>query len=94
MARRPGFLLVNQPSCGVDAKAALAIRQALADLAKGGAAVLVISQDLDEVFEIADRIAVIRGGRLGPFLPAATVKRDEIGLQMVASGDARPEIAA
>jgi general nucleoside transport system ATP-binding protein len=86
MARNPGFLLVNQPTWGVDAKAALAIRQALIDLARTGAAVLVISQDLDEVFEIADRVAVIRSGQLGPFLPTETVKREDIGLMMVATG--------
>jgi general nucleoside transport system ATP-binding protein len=88
MARKPSFLLVNQPSWGVDAKAALAIRQALVDLARTGASVLVISQDLDEVFEIADRISVIKDGRLGPFLPARSVKRDDIGLMMVGAEEA------
>jgi general nucleoside transport system ATP-binding protein len=82
MARKPHVLLVNQPSWGVDAKAALAIRQALIDLARSGAAVLVISQDLDEIFEIASKVAVIVGGRLGPFMPIKSVKRDDLGLMM------------
>jgi general nucleoside transport system ATP-binding protein len=82
MARSPRFLLVNQPSWGVDAKAALAIRQALVDLAATGAAVLIISQDLDEVFEIATKVAVIVAGRLGPFMPIGAIQRDEIGLMM------------
>ena len=57
--REPGVLVVSQPTWGVDAGAAAVIRQALIDLAARGAAVLVISQDLDELFEIADRIAVM-----------------------------------
>ncbi len=60
MLREPKVLVVSQPTWGVDAGAAATIRQALIDLARRGAAVLVISQDLDEIFEIADRIAVIR----------------------------------
>ncbi len=58
------MLVVNQPTWGVDAGAAATIRQALIDLARAGSAVLVISQDLDEIFEIADRIAVISRGQL------------------------------
>jgi general nucleoside transport system ATP-binding protein len=60
----PRVLVVNQPTWGVDAAAAAAIRQALMDLAQGGAAVVVISQDLDELLEIADRFAALNGGRL------------------------------
>src|SRR5947209_3824879 len=52
----PGVLVVSQPTWGVDAGAAAVIRQALLDLATAGAAVLVTSQDLDELAEIADRI--------------------------------------
>ena len=62
--REPGVLIVSQPTWGVDAGAAAVIRQALIDLASRGAAVLVISQDLDELAEIADRIAVMFHGRL------------------------------
>ena len=62
--REPGVLVVSQPTWGVDAGAAAVIRQALLDLAGRGAAVLVISQDLDELAEIADRIAVMFHGHL------------------------------
>ena len=62
--RKPGVLVVSQPTWGVDAGAAAVIRQALLDLAASGAAVLVTSQDLDELAEIADRIAVMFHGRL------------------------------
>src|SRR4030081_747016 len=54
--RSPAVLVVNQPTWGVDAGAAAVIRQALLDLAASGAAVLVTSQDLDELTEITDRV--------------------------------------
>jgi simple sugar transport system ATP-binding protein len=75
-------LVVNQPTWGVDAAAAAAIRQALLDLAAGGAAVLVISQDLDELMEISDRFAALNEGRLSPAKPTTGLSVDEIGLMM------------
>src|SRR5206468_11414691 len=68
--REPGVLVVSQPTWGVDAGAAATIRQALVDLAGRGSAVLVISQDLDELIEIADRVAVMFHGTLSPPLAA------------------------
>ncbi len=84
--RKPGVLVVSQPTWGVDAGAAQLIRQALVDLAKGGAAVLVISQDLDELLEIADRIAVVFHGRLAAAAPVKGLTREAIGLLMGGSG--------
>ena len=80
--QRPDVLVVNQPTWGVDASAAASIRQALLDLAEGGAAVIVISQDLDELMEISDRFAALNEGRLSPPRPAAGLTVDEIGLMM------------
>ena len=80
--REPGVLVVSQPTWGVDAGAAATIRQALIDLAARGAAVLVVSQDLDELAEIADRIAVMFHGRLSPPLSAAEATREALGLLM------------
>lgn len=80
--RRPAVLVVNQPTWGVDAGAASRIRQALVDLAKAGSAVLVISQDLDEIFEVATEIAVISEGRLSASYPARDMTREKIGLLM------------
>jgi simple sugar transport system ATP-binding protein len=88
--RAPGVLVVNQPTWGVDAGAAALIRQALIDLAASGSAVLVISQDLDEIFEIAARIAVISRGRLSPSYEAQLLTMERIGLLMGgAHGDSR-----
>ncbi|WP_265518876.1 ABC transporter ATP-binding protein [Nitratireductor luteus] len=80
--RRPGLMVVDQPTWGVDAGAAARIRQALIDLAKEGAAVLVISQDLDELFEICDAIAVMHKGRLSAPLPIAEATYEKVGLLM------------
>lgn len=80
--RKPGILVVSQPTWGVDAGAAATIRQALIELAAGGSAVLVISQDLDELIEIADRIAVIFRGRISLPLDAAEATREKLGLLM------------
>jgi simple sugar transport system ATP-binding protein len=80
--RNPSVLVVSQPTWGVDAGAAAVIRQALIDLAARGAAVLVISQDLDELTEIADRIAVMFHGRLSTPLGAAAATRQTLGLLM------------
>ena len=82
MLREPGVLIVSQPTWGVDAGASAAIRQALVDLSRRGAAVLVISQDLDEIFEIADRIGVIHDGRLSEPEPARAMTLEKIGLLM------------
>jgi simple sugar transport system ATP-binding protein len=75
-------IVVNQPTWGVDAGSAARIRQTLVDLAAGGAGVLVISQDLDELFEFADRLAAIVEGHLSAFEPVAATNRNAIGLKM------------
>lgn len=91
--RAPGVLVVNQPTWGVDAGAAALIRQALIDLARAGSAVLVISQDLDEIFEIADRIAVISRGYLSEAEPTADMTRERVGLLMAGGAEAQGEVA-
>lgn len=78
----PKVIVVNQPTWGVDAGSAARIRQTLLDLAADGAAILVISQDLDELFEFTDRLAAIAAGRLSEFTPVAQTDRKAIGLKM------------
>jgi ABC-type uncharacterized transport system ATPase subunit len=85
--RGPEVLVVAQPTWGVDVGAAAAIRQALADLRAGGAAILVISEELDELLEISDRIAVLSEGRLTPARAAGEVDRGTIGLAMAGRFD-------
>ena len=78
----PGVLVAAQPTWGVDAGAAGAIHQALIDLAANGAAVLVISQDLDELLTLTDRLAVINEGVLSQPLVTREASIEEIGLLM------------
>lgn len=78
----PRVLIVNQPTWGVDAGAAAAIRQALLDLARSGTGVIVISQDLDELLEITDRFCAINEGRLGPAVPTDTLTLEAVGLML------------
>ena len=78
----PGVLVASQPTWGVDAGAAATIHQALADLASEGAAVLVISQELDELLAITDRLAVVNVGVLSEALVTAEASVEEIGLLM------------
>jgi simple sugar transport system ATP-binding protein len=80
--QNPIVLIVAQPTWGVDVGAALVIRQALLDLRDKGAAILVISEELDELFEIADRIAVIAGGQLSEGVARESTNRDRIGIAM------------
>ena len=84
--REPRLLIVSQPTWGVDAGAAAAIRQAIIDLASRGAAVLVMSQDLDELYELSDRLVVICAGRLSAPRATRRADRGEIGMLMAGVG--------
>ena len=85
--RKPRLLVIDQPTWGVDARAAAHIRQTLVDLAATGVAILVITQDLDEAFEVSDRIAVMNEGRLSAAYPRHETTREAIGLLMTHHGD-------
>jgi general nucleoside transport system ATP-binding protein len=79
---RPKLLIVSQPTWGVDVGAAAQIRAALLALRDAGCAVLVVSEDLDELFEISDRLVVMAAGRMSPSLPAAQATREQVGRWM------------
>ncbi|MCY4209158.1 MAG: ABC transporter ATP-binding protein [Roseovarius sp.] len=80
--QKPDILAVNQPTWGVDAAAAAAIRQALIDLARNGSAVICISQDLDELIEISDRFGTLNRGELSDIRKTESLSTSEIGLMM------------
>jgi len=84
----PKVMLVAQPTWGVDVGASLLIRQALIDLRDAGAAVLIISEDLDELFAICDRLAVLASGRLSAAVPTSDVAVETVGLWMTGAFDA------
>ena len=80
--QNPGVLIVSQPTWGVDPGAAQAIHQSLRELAKSGAAIVVISQDLDEIFALCNKIAVLSEGKLSRTRDMSNVTIEEIGLLM------------
>ncbi len=80
--QKPGVLVVSQPTWGVDAGAAAAIHQAIVDLAANGSAIVVISQDLDELLGLCDTLAVINEGRLSKAIKVSEADIEEIGLLM------------
>ena len=79
---RPKLLIVSQPTWGVDVGAAAQIRSALLKLRDEGCALLVVSEELDELFEISDRLLVIAQGRLSPSVPVAQATVAMIGAWM------------
>ena len=82
LLQQPKVLLVSQPTWGLDVGAAAFIRRRLVDMRNGGAAILVVSEELEELFEICDRIAVMFGGRLTPAVPVRDTSVAEIGAWM------------
>ena len=80
--QKPKVLIVSQPTWGVDVGAAAFIRQTLIDLRNTGTAILVISEELDELFEICDSISVMVKGRLSKPIATAETDLTEIGLMM------------
>ncbi|WP_417513175.1 ABC transporter ATP-binding protein [Minwuia sp.] len=90
----PGVLIVAQPTWGVDAGSAADIHTALDQLARAGAALVVISQDLDELRRISDRLAILSEGRLSEARPTADLSVEEIGLMMGGIIEAQGEAAA
>ena len=75
----PKLLIVSQPTWGVDVGAAALIRGELLKLRDAGCALLVVSEELDELFEISDRLVVIAQGRVSPSIPVAQASTELIG---------------
>ena len=75
----PKLLIVSQPTWGVDVGAAAQIRGEILRLRDKGCAVLVVSEELDELFEICDRMYVIARGKLSPSIPIAEATVEKIG---------------
>ena len=76
---QPKLLVVSQPTWGVDVGAAAQIRGELLALRDNGCAVLVVSEELDELFEICDRLIVIAQGRVSPGVATAAATVEQIG---------------
>ncbi|KAB8141551.1 ABC transporter ATP-binding protein [Chloroflexia bacterium SDU3-3] len=88
LARGPRLLVAAQPTRGVDIGASEYIHQTLLDLRRQGTAILLISEDLDEIMALADRVAVMYAGGIAAVLPRAQASPERIGMLMAGAGEA------
>ena len=91
---KPKLLIVSQPTWGVDVGAAAQIRGEILALRDQGCAVLVVSEELDELFELSDRLHVIAKGRLSPSVPIAEATTEKVGEWMSGLWDHKEKEAA
>jgi ABC-type uncharacterized transport system ATPase subunit len=89
LSRHPKVIIVPQPTRGLDIGATDYIRQQLLEQRRRGAAILLISEDLDEIIALSDRIAVIYEGEIAGEMPAVEATPEKLGLWM--GGGARQE---
>ncbi|HWQ46716.1 MAG TPA: ABC transporter ATP-binding protein [Longilinea sp.] len=82
LSKQPKLVIASQPTRGLDVGATEYVRKKLLEQRKRGAAVLLISEDLEEVMSISDRIAVMYEGRIVGILPASQATEEELGLMM------------
>lgn len=82
LLQTPQLLVCSQPTWGVDVGAAALLRQAIQSLAQQGSAVILISEDLDEILEVSDEVAVLFEGKLSPPMPASEASPERVGLLM------------
>ena len=80
--RDPKVIVVSQPTRGLDVGATEYVRAKLLEQRQQGAAILLISEDLDEILELSDRIAVIYEGEIMGVLPVAAANVEQLGLLM------------
>ena len=85
MANNPKVAIFSQPTWGVDIGAATSIRQKLLNLSQKGKAVILISQDLEEIFELSDKVCVINNGVLSDILLVNEMPASDVGLLMGAN---------
>jgi len=90
----PKLLFVAQPTWGVDVGAASAVRQRLVALRNEGMGILVISEELEELFELCDAIQVIHQGRLSPPLVTRDTRPEEIGRYMIGAHSTAEKVPA
>ena len=82
ISSQPAVLVVAQPTWGVDVGAAAQIHRELLALRDAGCAVLVVSEELDELFALTDRLHVMAGGRLSPSIATREATTEQIGQWM------------
>ena len=92
LSSRPDLLVICQPTRGLDVVSARAIQERLLDVRAAEGGVLLISEDLDELLKLCDRVLVLSGGRIVAEFPRGSADRTSVGAHML--GAATPEVAA
>jgi simple sugar transport system ATP-binding protein len=90
LAMNPSLLVAAQPTRGIDIGASEFVHQQLLDLRARGGGILLISEDLEELFALSDRIAVMYSGRILADMPVASATVERIGLLMAGVTDGQP----
>jgi general nucleoside transport system ATP-binding protein len=90
LSRKPRAIIAAQPTRGLDIGAAEYVREQLIEQRNDGTAVLLISEDLDEIFALSDRIAVIYEGKIMDILERDQATREKVGLLMAGVKDEEP----
>ena len=86
-SKTPQLIIAHQPGWGLDIGAVAYVQQQLIDARDAGACVLLISDDLDEVLALGDRVAVMHVGKLSEALPVEAWTREAIGLAMAGASE-------
>jgi simple sugar transport system ATP-binding protein len=94
LSQAPRFILANQPTRGLDVGAVSYVHEQLLSARRAGGSVLLISEDLDEILSLADRIVVMHRGRLSAPMPRAGIAIERLGLMMAGHGLEREPHAA
>ena len=88
--QEPQFLLMSHPTWGVDIGAQVAIHDAILQLRDRGCAILIVSEDLDELYKISDRLGAICDGKISPFVAPEALPLVKLGQWMAGDFDATP----
>jgi general nucleoside transport system ATP-binding protein len=86
LSSRPQVLIASQPTAGLDVGATQSVREILMSQRDSGTGVLLVSEDLDELLALSDRVAVMYEGRIMGVLDAAQADRERVGLMMAGTG--------
>jgi general nucleoside transport system ATP-binding protein len=82
LSQNPNIIIATQPTRGLDIGAVAYVHERLLEARERGAGILLITEDLDELFALSDRIAVMFRGMLGASMPAGDIGMKELGLRM------------
>ncbi len=94
LSEAPSLIVASQPTRGLDIGAVTYVQERLLEARANGAAIILISEDLDEILALSDRVVVMHRGRLSPALPRAEAGVGRLGLLMAGQWEDRRETAS